>query len=265
MELTMNKHRLPKALLDKWNPSLRVQNKSNTIELLDVIGFDYYDGGITAKTISDKLESFDGEDITVVINSPGGDMFEGIAIMNQLKQYKGKVHIDVIGLAASAASVIMMAGNTVKIADSAFVMIHNAWTAIAGDRNEFARMSEYLKPFDDSMANLYSQRTGIDKSEIAAMMDKETWFNGKQAIESKFADALLDDEIVESKLDTNLKALRELEASLRERGYSRSEAKNLLNELKGKTGSADDDTRDAVDLQETLDIAFNLTNFLKVK
>ena len=261
----MNKHRLPKLLLDKWNPALKVQSKANTIEILDVIGFDYSDGGITVKSIMTKLEEFDGNDIKIVINSPGGDMFEGIAIMNALKQYQGKVHADVIGLAASAASVVMMGCDTVRIAESGFVMIHNCWTVAAGDRKEFARMSEYLSPFDDSMANLYSQRTGIDKAEIAEMMDKETFLSGANAIEKGFADALLDEEIIEAKLDTNLKALRELEASLRESGYSRTQAKALLNDLKGKTSTAEDDKPVAVDMSETFALASNLTNLLKVK
>jgi len=78
---------IPQALLDKWNPNLKIQAKGNVIEIFDVIGFDFFDEGITAKYVNDKLNELDGQDVEVLINSPGGDMFEGLAIYNLLKDY----------------------------------------------------------------------------------------------------------------------------------------------------------------------------------
>jgi ATP-dependent protease ClpP protease subunit len=245
----MNKNLLPKSLLDKWNPSLKINAAANVIQILDVIGFDYYDGGITAKTISDALEEMNGQDVEVVMNSPGGDMFEGIAIHNVLKSYEGKVTIDIIGIAASAASVIALAGDKIRIAETAFFMIHNAWTHASGDKAYFREMAEYLEPFDKSMGELYAKKSGIAFEEIVALMDKETFFSGSETVEKGFADEILNEEIEESEEKTKaLKATRELEAALRTYGKSRSETKAILKEFSGKRNATKQDEPQAVNL-----------------
>lgn len=259
----MNKNFLPKSLLDKWNPSLNVKAEGSVIQILDVIGFDYFDGGITAKSVSDSLEELNGADVTVLINSPGGDMFEGIAIHNVLKSYSGNVKVEIIGIAASAASVIALAGDEIEIAESAFFMIHNAWTIASGDRHYFNEMAEYLEPFDESMANLYSKKSGkLSVEEIAKMMDKETFLNGKQTVEQGFADAILNEEIEESREGAKAhKAVRELEAALKTYGCSRKEAKALLQDFSGKPGAVEKtDEQKAVNLSK-LSEGFSGFNF----
>jgi ATP-dependent Clp protease, protease subunit len=115
--------------LERWNPSIRAANEDEyRISIFDPIGFDPWTGeGVTAKRIAAALRTLDGADVTVNINSPGGDMFEGLAIYNLLREYSGKVVVKVLGLAASAASIIAMAGDEVRIARAGFLNIHNCW------------------------------------------------------------------------------------------------------------------------------------------
>lgn len=127
---------MPQAM-ERWNADIQAaaEDDKNTISILDAIGFDPWSGeGVTAKRISAALRSMAGADVTVNVNSPGGDMFEGLAIYNILREYKGHVTIKVLGLAASAASIIAMAGDEIQVARSGFLMVHNGWTIAAGNR-----------------------------------------------------------------------------------------------------------------------------------
>lgn len=120
---------LPSAL-DRWNGGIKAAaTDDNSISVFDVIGQDYWGEGVTAKRIAGALRVMNGADVTVNINSPGGDMFEGLAIYNLLREYQGKVTVKVLGIAASAASVIAMAGDDIQIGRGAFLMIHNCWVA----------------------------------------------------------------------------------------------------------------------------------------
>lgn len=111
---------------DRWNPAIKASDENdNTIGIYDPIGYDYWDdSGVTAKRISAALRSLDGADVVVNINSPGGDVFEGLAIYNLLREYKGHVTVRVLGVAASAASFIAMAADEIQIARAGFFMIH---------------------------------------------------------------------------------------------------------------------------------------------
>jgi len=148
--------------LDRWNNTLvSAKSDNTTITILDVIGEDYWTGGgVTAKRIEAALRSIGNKDITVDINSPGGDFFEGIAIYNLLRAHQSKVTVRVLGLAASAASIIAMAGDEVLIGKAAFFMVHNAWVVAAGNRHDLAAAAEMMRPFDEAMAGLYADKTG---------------------------------------------------------------------------------------------------------
>ncbi|EEF3733400.1 Clp protease ClpP [Salmonella enterica] len=124
---------LPSAL-DRWNGGIKAAaTDDNSISVFDVIGQDYWGEGVTAKRIAGALRAMNGADVTVNINSPGGDMFEGLAIYNLLREYQGKVTVKVLGIAASAASVIAMAGDDIQIGRGAFLMIHNCWVVAMGN------------------------------------------------------------------------------------------------------------------------------------
>lgn len=230
----------PKAL-ERWNPALAVdETAENTITILDFIGEDMFGEGVTARRIAAALRDIgDTSDVFVLINSPGGDMFEGIAIYNLLKEHRGNVTVKIIGLAASAASIIAMAGDRVEISRAAFYMIHNAWICACGNRNDMRDFADYLEPFDAAMSDVYQERTGLGKEEVDAMMDRETWIGGSAAIEKGFADGYLSSaEVVEASVDSGKIAAHKLDVALAKSGMTRSERRKIVADLKGGTPSA---------------------------
>lgn len=235
---------LPKAL-EQWNPGIQAadSDEPGTISVLDPIGLDDWTGrGVTAKRINGILRSMGGADVSVNINSPGGDMFEGLAIYNILREYPGKVTVKVLGLAASAASIIAMAGDEIQIARSGFLMIHNAWTIGVGNRHDFAAMAETLEPFDAAMADIYAARSGEDVKNISKMMDEEKWINGSAAVDQGFADSLLNSDYVKEsdKTSASLMASKKLDVILARQGMPRSERRALIQEIKTGTPRAAD-------------------------
>lgn len=143
------------------------------------------------KVVNKALKTLKGEDITVEINSPGGSVFAGSEIYTSLKSYKGKVTIKIVGIAASAASVIAMAGDTIQISPTAQIMIHNATTGVGGDKNDMAHTAEFLKGIDESISNAYKIKSGLTTEELLELMDNETWMTAKTAIELGLADEIM--------------------------------------------------------------------------
>ncbi|WP_312914478.1 head maturation protease, ClpP-related [Stenotrophomonas sp.] len=230
----------PRAL-DRWEACVRAASDTEaerSISIYDVIGYDYWTGeGVTAKRIAASLRGMGKGPVTVNINSPGGDMFEGLAIYNLLREHEGEVTVKVLGLAASAASVIAMAGDTVQIARAGFLMIHNAWVVAVGNRHDLADVAATLKPFDDAMASIYAARTGAEQKAMSKLMDAETWIGGASAVEDGFADELLaSDQVEKGASKENASAVRRVEAGLRATGMSKSEAMRLISEIKSSRG-----------------------------
>ncbi|CAC6808462.1 TPA: Clp protease ClpP [Staphylococcus aureus] len=145
------------------------------------------------KDIADSLPDTN-EDIDVIINSGGGDVYSGSEIYTSLKTYPGKVNIKIVGVAASAASVIAMAGDHIEISPTAQMMIHNAWTMAMGDINEMQKTVDMLDGVNRGIANAYINKTGKTEDEILSLMNKETWFNAQDAVEHGFADSKMFDE-----------------------------------------------------------------------
>lgn len=230
---------LPSAL-ERWNGGIRAAADSdNTISIFDVIGQDYWDEGVTVKRIAGALRTLNGADVTVNINSPGGDMFEGLAIYNQLREYPGKVTVKVLGLAASAASVIAMAGDDIQIGRGAFLMIHNCWGYVVGNRHDFAAAAETMQPFDLAMADIYAARSGLDMETVLQLMDAESYIGGSDAVEKGLADSLLSADAVADGDDSPAAALRKLDALLAKTNTPRSERRRLIKALSGgKPGAA---------------------------
>jgi ATP-dependent protease ClpP protease subunit len=225
--------------MERWNGGIKAAaSTENTITIFDVIGADFWGEGVTANRISGALYSLDGEDVTVNINSPGGDMFEGLAIYNLLRQYSGKVTVKVLGLAASAASIIAMAGDEVQVGRGAFLMIHNCWVAVMGNRNDLIQTAQDMAPFDQAMADIYAARSGQSGDDIAAMMDNETYISGSDAVDKGFADRLLPADEVQDGDDNPAAALRKLDALLAKANTPRSERRKLLKALTGYTPGA---------------------------
>lgn len=150
----------------------------------------WYGDEVTPKLFKSELESSQG-DITIWINSPGGDVFAAAQIYNMLMDYQGNVKVKIDGLAASAASVIAMAGTEVLMSPVAMMMIHNPMTVAIGDSKEMQKASEMLSEVKESIINAYEIKTGLARSKISHLMDAESWFNAKKAIELGFVDGIL--------------------------------------------------------------------------
>lgn len=150
----------------------------------------WFDDDITPKKFKAELNSATG-DITVWLNSPGGDIFAASQIYTMLKEYEGKVTVKIDGIAASAASVIAMAGDEIIMSPVAMLMIHNPAAAIFGEVADLQNAICMLNEVKESIINAYEQRTGLSRSQISAMMDAETWFSAQKAVELGFADKIL--------------------------------------------------------------------------
>ena len=141
----------------------------------------------------DELFASEG-DVTIWINSPGGDCIAASQIYSMLMDYKGNVTVKIDGIAASAASVIAMAGTEVLMAPTALMMIHNPATMAFGDHAEMQKAIEMLSEVKESIINAYEIKTGLSRSKLSHLMDDETWMNAKKAMELGFADGMLEDE-----------------------------------------------------------------------
>ena len=172
-----------------WN---WVKNEDGrTLHLDGVIAEESWFGDeVTPKQFKSELNN-DGGNITVWINSPGGDVFAASQIYNMLMDYKGHVTVKIDGIAASAASVIAMAGGEVQMSPVSMMMIHNPMTIAFGDTAEMKKAIQMLSEVKESIINAYELKTGLSRTKLSHMMDDESWFNSKKAVELGFADAIM--------------------------------------------------------------------------
>lgn len=189
-----------------WNWVRNENDESRTLFLNGEISDEtWYGDEVTPKMFKEELQDGEG-DITVWINSPGGDVFAAAQIYTMLMDYKGNVTVKIDGLAASAASVIAMAGTEVQMSPVAMMMIHNPATIAIGDSSEMKKAIDMLDEVKESIMNAYEIKTGLSRSRISHLMDAESWFNAKKAVELGFADKLLF-----SKEETEAEEEKELE------------------------------------------------------
>lgn len=195
---------------------------------------------ITPEEFRGELNSGQGK-VTVWINSPGGDCFAAAQIYNMLMEYPGTVDVHIDGIAASAASVIAMAGNHVAISPVGMMMIHNPATVSIGDEREMKKAMEMLSEVKESIINAYELKTGLPRKQLSNMMNAESWMNAKKALELGFADSILYDGDDEGD---------ELEGMI----FSRAAVTNsLLNKLKAQVPKPDNRV-DASVLNKRLDL-----------
>lgn len=178
-----------------WN-WIRNESKAESARTLflngEISNETWYGDEVTPKLFKDELNADTG-DITVWINSPGGDCFAAAQIYNMLLEYKGNVTVKIDGLAASAASVIAMAGTEVQMSPVAMMMVHNPMTVAIGDSEEMKKAIDMLSEVKESIINAYEIKTGLNRTKISKLMDAESWFNAKKAVELGFADTILYD------------------------------------------------------------------------
>lgn len=163
---------------------------ANEFLIYSEIGDSWYFDAITAKNVIAWLAERDGQDVTIRINSPGGDVFEGIAIYNALAKHNGEVTIIVDSIAASIASIILMAGDKRIIAANGTVMVHCAWTIAAGCAEDFRKEASILDGIDVNLVETYVARTGKDAATIKPLVDAETWMSAADALANGFVDEI---------------------------------------------------------------------------
>lgn len=235
---------------ERWRPEIRARggagdSSAMVIDILGLIGETWDGTGVTDQKVGALLRAAGDRDVIVNINSPGGDLFAGIAIYDLFRLHPGDVTVRVVGLAASAASIIAMSGDTVQIGRTAFLMIHNAWTIAAADQHGFRSVADQLAVFDEALADLYSIRSSIPAAEIAAMMNADTYISGRNAIERGFADELLPGDLIETTTNARaeidgVKATAQFDFVARRSGMTRSQARDLKNRLTAKPRAGDD-------------------------
>jgi len=242
----------PSDVLSRWSdaPMAAEADDPNTVSIYDVIGEDWWTGGgFTAKRMAAALRAIGSKDVTVKINSPGGDMFEGIAIYNLLKDHPAKVTVEVMGWAASAASILAMAGDDIRMGLGTFMMVHNAWGGVIGNRHDMRDAADLFDGFDSAIADIYEARTGLKRAEIVKLMDAETFMGPTEAVKNGFADTV--DEARSAPEAKNagelhgVHAKRRIDAALAVQGMPRSERRKLLKDFSGTQDAAEPATHDA--------------------
>jgi ATP-dependent Clp protease, protease subunit len=224
------------------------------IDLFDEIGA----YGVSAKDFRAQLNDITGS-IVLRINSPGGDVFDGLAIFNSLVAHDGHVRVEITGVAASAASIIAMAGDEIAIAENAFVMIHNAWGVTIGNAEDHDETSDLLGQIDNSLASTYAKRTGQDIRVIKEMMTEETWLDSADAKANGFVTEIIAARAANARFNMSVYAkappqltsevsltdtnIRDVERILRDAGIPRRKAKALA----GHGIKASHDLRDEED------------------
>jgi ATP-dependent protease ClpP protease subunit len=229
----------PSDVLAKWaeSPQAAEADDPNTVSIYDVIGEDMWSGGgFTAKRMGAALRAIGKNDVTVKINSPGGDMFEGIAIYNLLRDHPAKVTVEVMGWAASAGSIIAMAGDEIRMGLGTFMMVHNAWGVVVGNRHDMRDGADLFDGFDSAIADIYEARTGMDRAAIVKLMDAETFMGPSEAVANGFADVVdqTRTEASASAASTPNRAVmarRRTEAALAKAGVSRNDRSEIISEL----------------------------------
>lgn len=191
----------------------RNETGTATLYIYDVIDADW---GVGAKDVIAALASIDGTpDLHIRINSPGGDVFEGRAIMAAIQRYEGKTTAHIDSLAASAATSIALAADEVVISQGAFFMIHNASGLVWGDKNAMRETADLLEKIEGAIVADYTGKTGADTAQVVAWMDAETWFNADEAVANGFCDRLTEAPKGAAKNAWNLAAFSNAPAALK--------------------------------------------------
>lgn len=206
--------------------------------LYDVVGWPYNDAFDLVRSLSD----FKGNSISLRINSPGGDVFDGMAIFNALREHPARVTTRIEGLAASMASVIALAGDEVQAHKNSMLMIHDPWVVMAGNQYDLRDVADVLQKIGGNILDVYYDKSSIGKRELKQMMKDETWFTAAEAKERKLIDVVLDVGAAKASFDLSMFARvpddleyetresteREKERALRDVGLSLKEAKAFL-------------------------------------
>lgn len=189
------------------NQNIRFINKGKTGEiwLYGVVGEGWFGEGMSARTFVSELQNLGKVDtINLHINSDGGSVFDGVAIYNSLKNHPARIEVDVDSLAASIASVIAMAGDEIRIAENAMMMIHDPMGITAGGAEDMRKSADLLDQIKDVIVGTYTKRTKRPGNEVRTMMAEETWMTGADAVDLGFADLLTGEQRIAACAGLNL-------------------------------------------------------------
>jgi HK97 family phage major capsid protein len=188
---------VPKTALERWDPTLpnlkATPPEVTELAIIAQIGPEDF-GGVDSGMVRQALKQAGDAPIRLVLNSPGGDAHEGIAIYNLLAAHPAPVTVSIIGEACSAASLIAMAGDHIEMGEATQMMIHSAWALAIGNADDLLKVRDYLNQLDEGVAAIYAKRCGQSQAAVLAMMKKETWMSAQDAVEQGFADVALADE-----------------------------------------------------------------------
>jgi ATP-dependent Clp endopeptidase proteolytic subunit ClpP len=245
-------------------PWYKIENKTDKAEIwiYEEIGEDFWTGGgVTAKNFQKELSAITAKQIDLHINSPGGSVFDGVAIYNLVKQHPANVTTYIDGLAASIASVIALAGDRVVMAENALYMLHNPSGMVMGTAADMRALADVLDKIRGTMAGVYSGKSGKPEDEINELLDAETWLTAVEAHAAGFVDEIADEmdlaacaKFVPVMAKAGFKHIpkqinasatnptaKDAERSLRDAGFSRKQAKAILAEgFKGFQRDADE-------------------------
>ncbi len=249
MKLAYRSEKNAEAAARYWGKSLdkpdwyKIEAKGDSDEaeifLYDVIGWPYND----VFDLIRALSQLDVKNIILRVNSPGGDVFDGMAIFNALREHPANVTAKIEGLAASVASVIPLAADEVQAHKNSMYMIHDPWTVMAGNQYELREVADILQKISGNMIEAYSDKSNVGNRELKEMMKEETWFTAKEAKDRGFVDTILDTGAAKAKFDLSIFANvpdgiedgisivateRSKERALRDVGFSQKEAKAIL-------------------------------------
>lgn len=178
-----------------------VTSTSADVFIYDEIGESFWGGGVSAQTLATELAALEADVIRVFINSPGGAAWDGIAIMNSLRRHSARIEVTVDGLAASAASVIAMAGDTITMNRGSELMIHDASGGAYGNAEYLEETASILHKLSDSIADIYAARAGGDRETWRAAMVAETWYTADEAVAAGLADAATEEPAAQASFD----------------------------------------------------------------
>lgn len=213
-----------KQIPQKFDVKHDEENKVTEITIYGVIGYSWWEESFSANDIDKVLKEAGDNDIIVNLNSPGGDAFDGISIYNRLKRHSGKVTIHVDGWACSAASIIAMSGDEIIMGLGSMMMIHEASSIVWGTKQDMRKEADVLEELEEGVIDIYMTKSNLSRDEIRNMVDAETWFSAKKAVEYGFAtktDETDDNDDDDDSIATNL---------------SIDDKKQILNELKQTLG-----------------------------
>ena len=248
MNLKYRNQRNAEATAKYWNKSLEkpdwykieaLSDDETEIIIYDYIGWPFNDAGEFVRGLAEIKTAT----IKVRINSPGGDVFDAVAIFNALQSHKSKIITRIESLAASAASFIALAGKEVQAYKNAMMMIHASWVFAAGNQYNLREIADILDKIDGNMVDIYAANSAVGKKEIREMMKAETWMDAKEMKEKGFIDTIIDGKAAKAQFDLSIFANypdcltgnkdrelteRDAEKVLRDAGFSRHKAKALL-------------------------------------